>query len=249
MRVNRLFRRFLILSHMWDLNDILYWQSLLVLSNLDLRNLGYHQKIRLGEKMIKDRFILKLYHTEVVLTQQLLLLRVFDKEHQIFTTHPLRVIDRRALYSKCRLFLDHLNRDFLFFDFLRNHYHFLILMYLLAILFHFLFLILLVSHEVIIFIDWCLLSLWHYLWFNNRLQYQGSDGFNQIRVLSSLIDICAHSLWWIRSILLFWDSWLNLSFSMNIIRVSLSFAKLRYIFFLYYSWRNKVIERSSSKWS
>jgi hypothetical protein len=43
--------------------------------------------------MVKDWLILKLNLAEVVLTQLLLLLRVFDKEHQIFTTHPLRIID------------------------------------------------------------------------------------------------------------------------------------------------------------
>lgn len=93
MRLNRLFRRLFILSIMIDLNDILYCQSLLVLSYINLGDLSHHQKIRGSEKMVKDWLILKLNFAEVVLTQLLLLLRVFDKEDQIFTAHPLRIID------------------------------------------------------------------------------------------------------------------------------------------------------------
>ena len=93
MRLNRLFRRLFILSIMIDLNDILYCQSLLVLSYINLGDLNHHQKIRGREKMVKDWLILKFNLAEVVLTQLLLLLRVFDKEDQIFTTHPLRIID------------------------------------------------------------------------------------------------------------------------------------------------------------
>jgi hypothetical protein len=44
--------------------------------------------------MIKNWLILKLNLSEVVLTQLFLLLRVFDYKHQIFTAHPLGIIDK-----------------------------------------------------------------------------------------------------------------------------------------------------------
>lgn len=73
-----LFRRFLILSHMVDLYYILYCESLLVLSSVNLRHFCYRQEIRAGEHVIKNRGILKLNLSEVVLTQQLLLLWIFQ---------------------------------------------------------------------------------------------------------------------------------------------------------------------------